>query len=650
MGKASQRKKDATARGAKPPEATAAEPRVAAPDDGNGAAPFPTALLILLGVGAVFRLAYFLQYRTQSILFDSPILDAAVYEAWARRIAAGEWAPPGPFYFAPGYPYALALFHALFPWPLPAAYVFQLVCGLACIALIHRLTRAAFGGRAALFAAVLASLYAAFPFFETKPMATTLALTVLLAALAVLEAAARQTAAWRWATAGLLLGLTSLFRPETLLAAPFFVFWIYRWAAPAARAWGAPSRGAVAATALLLAAWAVAISPATLHNLRAGGGSNLISSQGGITFYQANNERARGLYSALSRQGFSGAPDRQEEEEKALAEKALGRPLSRSEVTSYWFGRGLAFVREQPGRFLWLLGMKLLRFAGSYEYSTEYILYVERENVWLLWLPFVPFALILALAVPSLVVPPAARRDGRRHGPRRLNAAGGLLAVTLAANVAVVLIFYVSSRYRISSVPALTAFAGATLASLWSDGKAGRRSRAGIVAGSVAVLFVLLHFEKDSSATFEEANAHFNIGNVWAEKKLHEEAVKEYRRAIAMVGSRYQYHVNLGNSLRDLGRHAEAAEAYGQAGALRPRFANAHLQRAQMLVETGDWAGARQACERVLEIKPDQFDAHLLLGRIAARLGDRKAAVEHLDRAMALRPDSQAARAARAGL
>lgn len=650
MGKASQRKKDTAARVPTRPEAAVAEARVAVPDGGDGSGRFPAPLLALLAAAAVFRIAYFYQYRARSVLFEAPLLDAAVYDAWARRIAGGEWASPEPFYFAPGYPYALALFHALFPSALPAVYWFQLLCGLVCIALIHHLARAAFGRSAALFAAALAALYASFPFFETKPMSPTLALTLLLVALAALEAAARRPAGWRWASAGALLGLTSLVRPETLLAAPFFVFWVYRWAVPPGRPWGAPARGAAVAAALLLGGWVVAISPATIHNLRTGGGSNLISAQAGITFYQANNERARGLYSALSKQGFTGAPDKQAQEERVLAEKALGRPLSRSEVTSYWFGRGLAFIRERPERFLWLLGMKLLRFAGSYEYSVEYVLYVERESVWLLWFPFVPFALIFALALPTLVSRPAANSASRRPGPQRLNAAGGLLATTLVANLAVVLTFYVSSRYRLASVPPLMAFAGATLAGIAADWKAGRRARAGTVAGAVAAVFLLFHFEQDSSARFEEANVHFNTGNVWAEKNLHEEAVNEYRRAIAMDGSRYQFHFNLGNSLRDLGRRAEAAEAYAQAAKRRPQFVNAHARQGQMLLETGDLAGARQAYERVVQINPDHFDAHLRLGRIAARLGDRKTAIEHLDKAIALKPDSQAARDERAKL
>src|SRR5262249_55698316 len=128
---------------------------------------------------------------------------------------------------------------------------------------------------------------------------------------------------------------------------------------------------------------ALAIAPVAIHNVRTGGGSTVISSQGGLAFYQSNNPRARGFYTLLAEEGFSGAPAAQEQEEKAVAERALGRSLTRSEVSGYWFNRGVEFIEAQPARFLWLLGMKFLRFVGSYEYSTEFSLYVERERIWL---------------------------------------------------------------------------------------------------------------------------------------------------------------------------------------------------------------------------------------------------------------------------
>ena len=586
------------------------------------------ALLAVIAGAALFRVAYFLQYRSASVFFDTPFLDAFVYDEWARRIAAGAWLPAEPFYFPPGYAYALASLYRLGLSSPASVYVVQLGLGLLNLVLVHRIAGRAFGSRVALVAAVLAVLYASFPFFETKLMSPTLGLSLLLASIATLAAAQEQGGVWRWAGGGVLLGAASLVRPETLLAAPLLLVWIACWVGPRWRA------TAIAAGALV-AGWALPILPVAIHNLRAGG--ELISAQSGIAFYQSNNSRARGLYVFLSEEGFTGGPDTQADEEKAIAERAVGHALTRAEVSAYWRGKGLRFICDSPGRFVWLLGMKVMRYVESYEYSTEFLLPVEREDVWLLWLPFVPFALLVALSLPALI---------RRHG-----AVEWLLLGFLAANLLTMLLFYVSSRYRLPSLPPLLIFAAATLVGVADAVRDDRRATAARTVAVVMVVFVVAHVRKDASSNFQEAAVHFNAGSAWAGKKGdHQRALAELRRAIAMDPSRYEFWMAEGRSFAALGRRADAAEAYGEAARRRPQLFLPHALQGQMLEELGDLAGARAAYDRAEQIRPDDFEIELALGEVAGRLGDREAAIRHLDRALTLRPDSTVARAVRGRL
>lgn len=551
---------------------------------------------ILLAAG-LFRVAYFLQYRDVSVFFDVPAVDGYVYDRWARDLAAGT-AADAPFYLAPGYPYALALLYRHVSPSLAAAYAAQLALGLLDIVLIHRLAADAFGRRAGILAAALAPLYAPFPFFETKLLSATLALTLLLIALVALGAARARGGWWRWALGGVLLGATSLVRPETLLLAPCLLLWLV--------CWGPPPRAALGAAALLFGSWAVAVAPAVVHNVRTGG-SALISQQGALGLYQANNPRARGFYVFLAEEGFSGSPAGQEDEERAIAERALRRPLTRAEVADYWLGRTRDFVTAQPGRFLWLVGQKLVKFTGSYEYSTEFSLYVERERAWLLRLPWVPFALILALALPALV-------------RRPLGPTAGLLLLVLAANLAAVLVFYMSSRYRLASVPPLIVFAAATLDRLAADVR-GNRRRFLATAAAVGVVFALAHPERDRTGHFQEAAAHYGMGLAWAgTKQDHARAVVEYRRALAMDPSRYDAWYFLGQSLRALGEPAAAAAAFAEAARGRPQLFEAHLGRAEALEEAGDPAGARVAYESARRLRPQDPTVAEALARLGGRL------------------------------
>lgn len=64
-------------------------------------------LAILLAVFAVaifVRIVYLMQFAAHVLYYDVPIIDAAYYDGWARRVAAGHGYGPSPFYLAPLYP------------------------------------------------------------------------------------------------------------------------------------------------------------------------------------------------------------------------------------------------------------------------------------------------------------------------------------------------------------------------------------------------------------------------------------------------------------------------------------------------------------------------------------------------------------------
>ncbi|HKY31993.1 MAG TPA: glycosyltransferase family 39 protein [Candidatus Polarisedimenticolia bacterium] len=527
-------------------------------------------LLLVVAAAALLRAAYLLDYRAHSVFWDSLLLDAEVYDAMARSIAAGDWlAGTSVYTLPPLYPYALAALYALTGRSLGAVYVAQALLGVVNVVLIHSIGRKVFSGRAPLIASVLAVAYGSFMFTESKLMGTTLALTMGLALMRLMLLAGEKQTLTLWGGCGALLGLTALARPETLLLVPFAALWILRVTSrPDAARKAAPidqyalaGRQPWFALSVFAAFVVIAVSPATLRNWVVSEDwslANLISSQAGITFYQSNNPRSIGLYSFLQDEGFSGNPMVQAEEEKTIAEKAEGRPLKRSEVTRYWMGKGVSWIVSNPGPFLVLECKKLLRFLGSYEYSTEYILAVEREGVRTLWLAPLPFAAITALAVVGLLYQ---WREGFR--PPAM-----LLTFFVAANLMAVLAFYVSSRYRMPSAPALILFAASGLDRLvtgFRSRASSSRVEAWLHAGIAALLFVLFHVQVDASHRVQEANAHYNAGNQHYNKKEYGLAVAEYERALAGDRRNWRAWYNMGNALNAAGRPREAVEAYRQA-------------------------------------------------------------------------------------
>ncbi len=568
---------------------------------------------ILVGSG-VFRAAYLLAAAGGDPLFDTPILDAAVYDSWARQIAAGAWMSSEPFYLPPLYPYLIGLLYLITGPGIGPAVLLQAGIGLLNILLVFRIGDRVFGRRAAILAAAGTALYAPFPFFETKILGATVGVAINLVALllwlraedgdAPLPARSRPgTGHAPWAACGLAIGAAALVTPGALILGALALLRQVL------------NRRPRAATALLLGI-ATALLPVLAHNLAVAREPLMVSAQGGITFYQGNNPGARGLYAPVP--GFSGDPSAQAAEERTIAERETGRTLSRSEVTRHFFRKGLAWMAAHPVEWIVLEFRKVGFLIGNYEPATEYSLYEERSRLPLLWTPCLPFALIAGLGL-------AGAWRLRSHPAIRLY---------LVYGAAVPLIFFVSSRYRLLIVTALLPFAGGLADRLLTAARApagggpdagGRswvgRDRTALIA-AVLIAFASFAFLGDRVAS-TESNAAYNLGNVLADRDRHDDAIAAYDRALALWPEHALALVNRGNSLLKTGRYDEAWTSYLRAEEVRPGFWPALRGQAIVLRRQGRFEAEAAACRRGLaegEAEAERWLAAALerLGRIDA--------------------------------
>ncbi|HET8945392.1 MAG TPA: glycosyltransferase family 39 protein, partial [Candidatus Polarisedimenticolia bacterium] len=354
------------------PSTTSASTTESAPPAGGRGRPsgggfrLPAGLAVVLLAAAAFRVFYLVSWMKDPILRDTLILDASIYDAWAQRIAGGAWIGRESFYFAPLYPYLLGLLYKVAGHALAIVYVLQAILGLASIALLHAIAERLYGARAALWTAALAALYLPFAFFETKILGVALGSFLCLVALHFLLRAEEGEGRRGDAVAGAGVGLLALCLPAAQILA--LLCTVDRLAR---RRFGAALRFALGAFAVLL--------PSLAHNLLASSDLQLVSAQFGVTFYQGNNPQAHGLF--MPPPGFTGAADRQADEERAVAEREVGHPLKRSAISAHFLGKGFDFIAGSPLSWLALEGRKALALLGSYEPSTEYSQYVERERL-----------------------------------------------------------------------------------------------------------------------------------------------------------------------------------------------------------------------------------------------------------------------------
>ena len=118
------------------------------------------------------------------------------------------------------------------------------------------------------------------------------------------------------------------------------------------------SQWGVGAALAFVAGLAMVLLPVAGRNYAVGGGFYLTTAQFGPNFYIGNNAQSDGTYASL-RPG-RGAPEYERQDATDLAEIAMGRRLSPAEVSSYWTDRALDFITTRPGRWLRLMGRKVL--------------------------------------------------------------------------------------------------------------------------------------------------------------------------------------------------------------------------------------------------------------------------------------------------
>lgn len=622
--------------------------------------PNPWAMAAIFFLALLLRLAYLRQIAGNPF-FDHPIMDPRYHDEWARRIAAGEWTDGQPFFRAPLYAYFLGTIYRLFGHDFLLPRVIQAGIGSLTCVLLYLAGRRVWSEAAGLFAGLLGALYVMFLYFDAELLINVLENFLFVALLLLLLVARdagrreeRRALPW-WALAGLAGGLGAVARPTILAFLPAVGVWL---------ALGGGGWRLIARRALVFAAGlSLAVLPVTVHNLAVGGDFVLVASQGGLNFYLGNNPGADG-WSATAPEfprdwwgGYHAAIE--------AAEKARGRTLRPSEVSDYWMGRGMEWLRSHPAEARRLWKRKLLLFWDSTELGNNQDFYFFQRFSSLLRGPLPGFAVIAPLGLAGLLL-------------CTRSAAAGLVAAYVGIYTLTIVAFFVCDKLRLPVVPALILFAGAFLAWL---GRALMERRfaaalAGVALASLAAFPVNGGFARAERPTFALSHAaigaiyldqgrlvdaerefraclaanpgypraHLQLGVVLARLGHLEEAAGHYRAELAQGSETAELRGNLGSLLQSQGQYEEAIEHYRRAIALGSPNPELRYNLALCLIHLEQLAEAEGWLRQVLSRVPDHVDALNNLGVVMARTGRYDEARAAWLKVLSLRPDFGRAR------
>jgi len=376
--------------------------------------------------------------------------------------------------------------------------------------------------------------------------------------------------------------------------------------------------------AVFLAGIAIILVPVAARNSYVGGGFYVTTSQFGPNLYIGNNPAADGTYQSL-RFG-RGAPEYERQDATELAERALRKRLTPSEVSSYWTGKAIDFATSSPGAWLSLMARKVALLWNATE-----MVDTESQEAYAEWsLPLRlgglvgHFGILVPLALFGIFV----------TWPLR-SRIWILYAMTLAYAASVV-VFYVFARYRYPLVPLLTLFAAAGVAGAREFISRGRPVWA---VAAVAAVAVFCNWPMLSPAMMR-AVTETNVGTALQSEGRLDEALDHYHRAIAFAPEFPPAYNNLATTLRAKGQIPEAIAAYQQALRVHPDFPDAQYNLANALLQAGRPAEAIDHFRVALQTIPASVDVHNNLGIALMNQGQLDEATAEFRAAQELDPDS----------
>ena len=572
--------------------------------------------------------------------------DMKFYSDWALRIMHGQWTDHKAFYGLPGYAFCLAAIYKVSGGLDPfAAGLLQALMDAGVATLLYLIARTVFAPTAeekddrlaaarplviGCGAALGWMCFAPAQAFSMILMPTIWA--VLAYYLCVWWAVKTQRSSWwrPWFGLGVFAGVIAMLVATILFAVPLLLTAIFLSVEP-----DAPLRARLpkiaAAVLALVGGLYLGAAPAWLHNYFVAREPVMLSAHSGINFWVGNNPTANG-YPKMP-PGIRSSQEGMLRDSITVAEKEMGRPLTRAEVSRFWSAKANAYIRENRPAWLRLMAVKFGNFWNAFQYDD--VGAMKRLSDDGVLPPGLRFGLIAALGLagmfPAIWLFPRAR----------------WVAAAVVLHMGALLPVFVTERYRLAAVPGLMVLAAFGLWQLWANLVRGRWIGAGaylaITAGAATFVSIprtepglwsldfynagirclasgdLALAERNFATAYayvpDNTEVRFALGNLWLEKS--NRILDPKARAIA---------------------RARAKDFYKRTLELNPRHASTLSNLGVLALEEERWELAEKFFASSSEAEPDDAKTFYLLARARFEAGKTDAAKSALGQALEMRP------------
>ncbi len=578
---------------------------------------------ILLTTIFIFLLAFSIRIINLEIIkdnpfFDYPIMDEKYHDEWAKEISQGSLFKRVPFYRAPAYPYFLGLIYTIFGHEYYLARLIGIIIGSVSCMLIYLIAKELFSHQIGILSALLACIYGMFLYFDSMLLTVNLEIFFCLLGMLWIFKWLKDKENKDIILAGLFWGLASITRPNFLVFIVVFAIFMF------INFNRKPLGSRLTPIVLFITGMVPIILPVLLINTIIGKDLILVAWNGGINFYLGNNQFAKGWTATspeLDITWWGGYKDA-----IIIAERAVGKKLLPSEISNYWFHRGLSYIFSETLNWMMLMSKKVYLLFNSFELPNNQSIRTLKTFSPLLQYSVLNYGVIVALAIWGFISSLAKKCK--------------IIHLFLLLYALSIVVFFVTARYRMPLVPFMLIFAAYAI--FWFVQRFKERKWNLVIPAIISIIFVTIFVHTDffgtHADTVNKSDIHATYGHKYFESRDYDLAISEYKKALKYDNENVKTFNSLGVTYIVLGQHDKARKIFFES-LKKQENADAYFKLGLINFEEERMDSAQMYFADALMIDSTNSEIYYYYGMSLLFDGKSHSAIEHLESSLQYYPN-----------
>jgi len=526
-------------------------------------------------------------------------LDPALYHKLAHQILNGN------FY---------KIYHGTLLYPLILAGIYsisnvfgakliQIVLGSISCVLIFLITKNIFNKKSALIASLISIFYPVSIIHESILIYTSYVIFFNL--LTIFLLISKKLTFKKAFFCGLSIGISFLLSPQNI----FFILGIFIWLLIFRKKdLGIHNLNLSKYIIVFSLGLILIITPFMLRNLISGKYLSPTTPYAGIAFYLGNNPYAGGIFNPIPgiRYSIKGQP----QDFKILAETNSVSKLTSTQVSLFWIRKSLDFIKNNPLRYLKLEFMKILLFLNREEFPDliQNQDYFRNYSILIKILSLISFGIIGPFSLMGVIV------------SLKKNSGTKLLFIYIISYLLILMVFYVTSRYRLPAVYGFFPFAGFYIN--WLYEKISNHKFRILIYNSIGLMLCCFILNINLDISKPVRLSHYNKGVIYVAQGKLDKALDEYKKVLEVTPQDVNTHFGLGEIYYRQEKYEKAAEEFKKCLNLNPAFLDAYYNLGLTLFKLDKFNEAIRYLNKLLKLDFKDAEVHFLLARLYLRIGE----------------------------